>query len=1289
MKNVFLKAAWPALVLCGCTDLRSGSVTGADAGTGTTQSMLVVAMSSEEGIVSVGTGAEASEFFFVDGRTQRPVSRARVEVLPQPGGYLVRSSLDEEAYEPEVVFVQRGRRAVVPMEPATAAVRSRVLRPSIALFDQEWLMETDLAGVAAASLAESRPNVVFVPALDPEQDAAQAKFYVYKSALPQTLLAVQSANAQRPANGTIVTSTARSVSSTGVRRAGFPVATAQLSVAGRRRMVDALPAPRMGAVKAVMGAAPGLVSLQWSVADEGQRLQGFAVGVDTTAPEKRLDAQTLALNVQVLHGAHFACVRPVFDGADADNQLQCVAFNMETAPPAPNVRVRVRNVPTAPVVARRPVPVEIEVENTGNAAAPAFDIAVVVSPDGKPTGGLGELRLIHIDGIPAAATTRRSATVTAPRGGSFFVVAQADPTQALIESNAQDNAARAPITVMPTGANHAPVLSLAMPDETAVAAGQPLLLHAFASDQEDGDLSAKIIWTSSIDGLLGQGGALLAGTLSPGVHRVRASVSDVSLPSAAAAANRKLKSASALRSKARLTRAVGDEGVVVVAELIVEVFAPASRLNSPPMVSAGPDLVTLVGNAISPVAAVSDLDGDAVVVGWQAFDPTGAAVPVQMPARVAIGFVPSLPGTYRLVLSVSDSKTISQDEVAITAISPAANRKPELVVLAPGAGTVGMPVAVTVQAMDADADGVTLSFFLARPTNSQTLLANANTMAPSYTPDVPGPYALTVWADDGRGGRVQSVGNTIVAGVPSDNKRENGTACAQATECGSGFCSGGICCGSPCTGSCESCGLAASMGTCTAVPEGVVDPKNICVAQAVSTCGSSGKCDGKGGCASYPVSTVCRAASCTGGVLMPAGACTAVAPMCSTSATVNCMPYTCDAQGVACRSVCTVDADCLAPAKCTQGSCGSANDGVTCTINSQCKSGNCADGVCCNSPCAGACLACNVPGFVGRCSSAAAGTTDASCTMEATASCGFDGTCNGAGACRLWSAATSCATARCMGGAVVSSSSCNGTGMCVAGTSTPCGAYACNDATVQCRTTCTLDAHCGQGYSCVNNVCQNDLIFRFNFDEAAGSTMVVDSSGNGNQGTVKSSTPGTAPAVPGTFTAGRTGGGLSLDGVSQYVHVPDSDSIDRTGITSQFTISAWVYVRGYAASGFNYVVSRQEAGTPYEHFGLALSNGKATGAVHFFYTTGATLISTNQWVHLAVVYDGITQQIYEKGVLASSQDIGWPIAADTTATLIGADENTTAITNHLNATVDDVRLYAWALSAAQVSGLAQ
>lgn len=74
-------------------------------------------------------------------------------------------------------------------------------------------------------------------------------------------------------------------------------------------------------------------------------------------------------------------------------------------------------------------------------------------------------------------------------------------------------------------ANTAPTVTITSPSVTTFSSGQSIQFQATASDSEDGDLSANIVWTSDKDGMLGTGGSINH-TLSDGTHTITASVSD-------------------------------------------------------------------------------------------------------------------------------------------------------------------------------------------------------------------------------------------------------------------------------------------------------------------------------------------------------------------------------------------------------------------------------------------------------------------------------------------------------------------------------------------------------------------------------------------------------------------------------------------------------------------------------------------------------------------------------------------------------------------------------------------
>ncbi len=75
--------------------------------------------------------------------------------------------------------------------------------------------------------------------------------------------------------------------------------------------------------------------------------------------------------------------------------------------------------------------------------------------------------------------------------------------------------------------NTAPVVTIAMPaDGASVIDGQMVSFNGTANDDGDGDLTANLSWTSSLDGAIGSGGAFSTAALSVGDHVITAQATD-------------------------------------------------------------------------------------------------------------------------------------------------------------------------------------------------------------------------------------------------------------------------------------------------------------------------------------------------------------------------------------------------------------------------------------------------------------------------------------------------------------------------------------------------------------------------------------------------------------------------------------------------------------------------------------------------------------------------------------------------------------------------------------------
>ena len=78
----------------------------------------------------------------------------------------------------------------------------------------------------------------------------------------------------------------------------------------------------------------------------------------------------------------------------------------------------------------------------------------------------------------------------------------------------------------PKLANQVPTVLINTPlDGSSFAVGTSIAFAGMGTDTEDGDLTAKLSWTSSLDGVIGAGGSF-SSVLSVGVHTITAAVTD-------------------------------------------------------------------------------------------------------------------------------------------------------------------------------------------------------------------------------------------------------------------------------------------------------------------------------------------------------------------------------------------------------------------------------------------------------------------------------------------------------------------------------------------------------------------------------------------------------------------------------------------------------------------------------------------------------------------------------------------------------------------------------------------
>ena len=114
-------------------------------------------------------------------------------------------------------------------------------------------------------------------------------------------------------------------------------------------------------------------------------------------------------------------------------------------------------------------------------------------------------------------------------GGSFFAILSDGShtiTAEVTDSGGESGIYSITVTVVATPENEPPTVTLTSPaNGSTFDSGASIFFEGTANDAEDGDLTASINWTSSIDGSIGTGGNFFA-ILSDGSHTITAEVTD-------------------------------------------------------------------------------------------------------------------------------------------------------------------------------------------------------------------------------------------------------------------------------------------------------------------------------------------------------------------------------------------------------------------------------------------------------------------------------------------------------------------------------------------------------------------------------------------------------------------------------------------------------------------------------------------------------------------------------------------------------------------------------------------
>ena len=195
------------------------------------------------------------------------------------------------------------------------------------------------------------------------------------------------------------------------------------------------------------------------------------------------------------------------------------------------------------------------------------------------------------------------------------------------------------------------------------------------------------------------------------------------------------------------------------------------------------------------------------------------------------------------------------------------------------------------------------------------------------------------------------------------------------------------------------------------------------------------------------------------------------------------------------------------------------------------------------------------------------------------------------------------------------------------------------------------------------------LILDFSFSGNA-----LDESGTGNDGTVYN-----AVLIPDRF--GNQDSAYQF-GANKYIQV-NSDS--TLNLTNSLTMSAWIYL--YAnSSSWQSIFCKGETSSMNSPYALLIRNYRITFLPNRAEYYSSLSVPSEEWVHVAVVWDGNTIKYYLNGVKDTKEDTYTnTLNIANNDLVIGKDAP--GATEWFNGNLDDMRLYNRALSDYEITQL--
>jgi hypothetical protein len=208
---------------------------------------------------------------------------------------------------------------------------------------------------------------------------------------------------------------------------------------------------------------------------------------------------------------------------------------------------------------------------------------------------------------------------------------------------------------------------------------------------------------------------------------------------------------------------------------------------------------------------------------------------------------------------------------------------------------------------------------------------------------------------------------------------------------------------------------------------------------------------------------------------------------------------------------------------------------------------------------------------------------------------------------------------------------------------------------------------------------QADLVGHWTFDEGTGATA-YDSSGHGYNGTISNA----------TYTSGVVGtGALDFNGANAYVNVGYHAPLALAG--SNYTIAWWMkWAAG--SSRPQRIIQMDSAESFTGGYAIWIGDGVNEGITSTHNDGSSTSLTwkaldssnilSNEWMHMALVFDGSNRNFYVNGQLESTQATTVNVANRGDDVLWFGGLNKYG--QYYGGALDDIQIYNQALSSAQI-----